>query len=305
MTTDRAKRYAANRTIQDDKRAGCLYCGSHRNLGVDHISGDEADIDTRNLAWACKSCNTRKGAAFAKAGIGRKTHQYNPHLGLSPAEKRNFQQLGFDFPPRSEYDQARAADRKRRQQARAAAIRERREERKAEARRRKQERAEEQRRLKAQMSELGAQLQRARRSGDKGEVRSLTDEINELAGQIRRNPATITTPAQWSEAVRAVLGQPSTMGISSAASRIRATPPGQRRKLARGMRPNPGKSPTYQQYAFAVSGYDHGRGDVSLGEIIHRTPPAKRAEYARLIAAAKRQHGTEHLTGTYRTSVPF
>ena len=32
----------------------------------------------RNLQWLCKSCNTKKGIAAAKAGEGRRTHQMNP-----------------------------------------------------------------------------------------------------------------------------------------------------------------------------------------------------------------------------------
>lgn len=306
MTTDRAKRYAANRTVTDDKKGGCLFCHSKKFLTVDHLDGDEDNGESSNLAWLCKSCNTRKGAAFRKAGIGRPTNQYNPYLGLSPAERKNFSQLDFGFPPRREYDEARAAKRKRRQQSHAQAIRDRREARKAEARQLKADRKAEQERLKAGVSSLGRELQAATKRGDKVAARALTAEINEMLADIRRNPAGISTPGQWSEAVRAVLGEPSYMGVAAAASRIRATPPGTRRRLSAAMRPNPAtKIPTYAQYAFAVAGYDHGRGDVSLGELIHRTPKEKRAEYARRIAAAKRTHGTEHQTGRYRETVPF
>lgn len=303
-TTDRAKRYAANRAIEDDKRSGCLFCGSKRFLTVDHLDGDESAGEAANLAWLCKSCNTRKGAAFRKAGIGRPTNQYNPYLGLSPAERKNYEQLGFSFPPRSDYDQARAADKKRKQAEHAAAIRQRREEKQAESRRRKADRIAEQKQLREGISRLGLELQRARKAGDKPAVRELTDEINDLTSDLRRNPASIRSPRQWQEAVNAVVGAPSYMTVRSAAQRIRTTSPAMRRKFAGLARENPGV-PSYQQYAFAVSGYDHGRGDASLSELIHRTPKAKRAEYARRIAAAKRSHGTEHQTGTYRTSVPF
>jgi hypothetical protein len=301
MTTDRAKRYAANRTITDDKSDGCLFCGSKRNLTVDHLSGDENDGHPSNLAWLCKSCNTRKGAAFAKAGIGRLTNQYNP-CQLSPEERKNFSQLGFDFPPRREYDEARAVDRKRKQQAHAEELRARREAKAAHSRRLKADRKAEQARLKAGISSLGLELQRARKAGDKDAIRSLTDEINDMAGDIRRNPASITSPRQWADAVAASLGAPSSMSTRSAATRIRATVPGTRRKFAASMRVNPGKIPTYAQYAFAVAGYNHGKGDPALGETIHRTPKATRASYARMIAATKRERGTDSRTGS---TVPF
>lgn len=305
MTTDRAKRYAANRAIEDYKRAGCLFCRSKKFLTVDHLSGDESDGNPANLAWLCKSCNTRKGAAFAKAGIGRRTVQYNPDLGLSPQERKNFQQLGFDFPPRGEYDAARSADRKRRQSSHATAIRDRREARQAEARRKRADRIAEQKQLREGISRLGLDLQRARKAGDKEAARELTAEINDLTSDLRRNPAGIRSARQWQEAVNAVVGAPSYMSTESAASRIRATGPAARRKFGAVSLRNPAGVPTYAQYAFAVSGYNHGQGDPALSEIIHRTPKAKRAEYARRIAGAKRSHGTEHLTGTSRTSVPF
>ncbi len=396
MTTDRAKRYAANRTIGESPKLGCLYCGSKKNLTVDHISGDESDPDPRNLAWACKSCNTRKGSAFKKAGIGRPTEQYNagsrfrsggdrsggayaaeqvhglesaihaatrlhirpwekleeagaiwardplglpngewhhistrkgvvqvwyrrpedwtviakhlkkhgpdpdysdyykgnPDLRLSPEERRNFSQLGFDFPPRAEYDQARAEERKRRQEEHREKLRGRREARRAKA---KTASAEEKRRKAARLDALH-ERERSRRIAD---AQKLYDS------GMRMNPAPISTPGQWSAAVRAVMGQPSEMSTRDAASRIRATPPGQRRKLAGAMRPNPGNVPSFAQYALAVSGYNHGRGEVSLGELIHRTPKYKRSEYASRIAAVKRAHGTDRRTGRYRQTVPF
>lgn len=289
-TTDRAKRYKANRDIQDDPKSGCLFCGSKRNLTVDHLSGDESDSDPRNLVWACKSCNTRKGAAFRKAGIGRLTHQYNPYLGLDPEERKNFEQLGFSFPPRREYDEARAAEKARAKQEHQETLA-----------RRKQAHAEAKRRKKADIFGY-AEEQKREKARAKRQA-----EFDRLTSAYAMNPtaAALTTPAQWSEAVTAVLGGKSTMTVRSAASRIRATPPGKRRTLARSMRVNPGKVPTYAQYAFAVSGFDHGRGDPALGEIIHRTPKAKRAEYASRIAASKRQHGTEHRTGRYKDTVPF
>ena len=31
-----------------------------------------------NLIWACRSCNTRIGVVMARAGLGRRTRQFNP-----------------------------------------------------------------------------------------------------------------------------------------------------------------------------------------------------------------------------------
>jgi hypothetical protein len=73
-----------------------------------------------------------------------------------------------------------------------------------------------------------------------------------------------------------------------------------RRKLAKSMRPNPSTIPSYAQYAMAVSMFDHGKGEASWGEVIHRTPKAKRSEYARRIAGNKRARGTDR-----RSEVPF
>lgn len=45
---------------------------------MDHIDGDESNGSPENLRYLCKSCNTRLGIAMARAGQGRRTHQYNP-----------------------------------------------------------------------------------------------------------------------------------------------------------------------------------------------------------------------------------
>jgi hypothetical protein len=57
----------------------CHYCGAEADrLDLEHIDGREENSDPENLAWACRSCNTMKGANFAEEGIGRLTRQYNP-----------------------------------------------------------------------------------------------------------------------------------------------------------------------------------------------------------------------------------
>ena len=77
--TDRAKRYRANAPeCCPPLPAGVRLCGSTRFVVVDHIDGDESNGAPENLRWLCKSCNTRLGIALARAGIGKRTRQYNP-----------------------------------------------------------------------------------------------------------------------------------------------------------------------------------------------------------------------------------
>ncbi len=75
--TDRAKRLRANACPPEGPRR-CVYCGNPNAIDIEHISGNEADEAPENLTYACRSCNVKKGRALLKAGIGRKTRQYNP-----------------------------------------------------------------------------------------------------------------------------------------------------------------------------------------------------------------------------------
>ena len=43
-----------------------------------HVSGDEDDGEPENLIWNCRRCNTTIGVVMKRAGLGRRTHQYNP-----------------------------------------------------------------------------------------------------------------------------------------------------------------------------------------------------------------------------------
>ena len=84
IITDRAKRYRAQGSNEQlEKR--CIYCGapasSRRRLDVEHIDGKEANGSAANLAYACRSCNTQKGAYFAGRGRGVRTRQFNPDPG--------------------------------------------------------------------------------------------------------------------------------------------------------------------------------------------------------------------------------
>ena len=43
-----------------------------------HVDGDEHNNGPRNLAWACRSCNTIIGVVMKRCGIGVRTRQNNP-----------------------------------------------------------------------------------------------------------------------------------------------------------------------------------------------------------------------------------
>jgi hypothetical protein len=75
--TDRAKRYRANSETSDWPRV-CMFCGSTDDLQVDHLDGYEENGEPENLLMLCRSCNQLKSAVYKKAGIGRRTVQFNP-----------------------------------------------------------------------------------------------------------------------------------------------------------------------------------------------------------------------------------
>lgn len=77
--TDRALRYRANqKAVRPEGPRLCYACGKQRNIDIDHVDGREENTNPENLIYLCRSCNTTKGAHFARAGAGRLTNQYNP-----------------------------------------------------------------------------------------------------------------------------------------------------------------------------------------------------------------------------------
>jgi hypothetical protein len=45
---------------------------------VGHVDGDESNGAQENLGPTCRSCNARTAHVMKRAGIGRRTRQYNP-----------------------------------------------------------------------------------------------------------------------------------------------------------------------------------------------------------------------------------
>jgi hypothetical protein len=89
--TDRAKRYRAQHPdVRPPAPKRCNYCGSRRNVGVEHISGDEADDSPENLMWSCKTCNAIVAAVVKRAGLGRRVNQYNPGKQSRASQMRDY-----------------------------------------------------------------------------------------------------------------------------------------------------------------------------------------------------------------------
>lgn len=80
LLTDRAKRLRARRSPPDGPKR-CHYCGAAKPRDIDHVDGNESHGQRHNLAWACRTCNTRKGVAFRDRGRGVRTRQFNPAGG--------------------------------------------------------------------------------------------------------------------------------------------------------------------------------------------------------------------------------
>ena len=59
-----------------------MLCGARGPLDVMHLDGDESHGEPENLAYGCRSCNTRLAYAFKRIGAGVPTQQYNPSSGI-------------------------------------------------------------------------------------------------------------------------------------------------------------------------------------------------------------------------------
>lgn len=95
--TDRAKRYRAN--APECRPRGpkiCHWCRTRTapQYVPDHVDGNEAHNTRGNLVWACKSCNTKRGKAMAKAGRGVRTRQYNPRWASRSKDLHTFFVMG-------------------------------------------------------------------------------------------------------------------------------------------------------------------------------------------------------------------
>jgi hypothetical protein len=122
--------------------------------------------------------------------------------------------------------------------------------------------------------------------------------VQTKAGEGRRtvqmNPAPVPTFRQYVDAVRILRGDVAG-NARKAARTLQATLQAKREefagRIAQAKNPEP-HTPTYAQYAYAVSIHRRGARDEG-GKIIHATPPDIRSKYARRIAAGKRRKASE------------
>jgi len=88
--TDRAKRYRANHPdVRPPGPRICAFCGrrsnDRRTVFVGHIDGDESHSNPENLIWTCRACNARHANTAKRAGLGKRTRQFNPRRRPSPS----------------------------------------------------------------------------------------------------------------------------------------------------------------------------------------------------------------------------
>ena len=292
--TDRAKRYRANTQTAEWPKV-CLFCGSTKDLQVDHLDGFEENGEPENLAILCRSCNQLKSAVYKAAGLGRRTVQYNPGLISRLFGSRETYRVHGPAHP----------EERRRRAAEAREQRERAEERELRREELEAKRAEKATAPKPIGRHKGFTLYKKRESPGGDYIYYSTMDPDSWLDSSRAAKTLIDTfknpaagVAHWEHAVAVLRGESSGSPFEAART-IRSTPIERRYQyLDRSMRANPGV-PTYQQYAFAVSTHTRGEHDEG-GAIIHATPPAKRREYAQKIADEKSRRGTGR-----KSEVPF
>lgn len=82
--TDRAYRYRAQEVLDQlpqRHRNRCHFCGATSfgtRLLTGHVDGHEENTSPENISPTCRSCNNTMAANFVRAGIGRRTRQFNP-----------------------------------------------------------------------------------------------------------------------------------------------------------------------------------------------------------------------------------
>jgi hypothetical protein len=64
--------------VQTARAFDLWLCGNDKSIMVGHVNGHEEEVTQENLIWTCRSCNTKTAHVMKRAGIGRRTRQYNP-----------------------------------------------------------------------------------------------------------------------------------------------------------------------------------------------------------------------------------
>lgn len=294
--TDRAQRYRANSDIEGPQV--CMFCGSTKDLGVDHLDGFEEHNEPENLLWLCRSCNQLKSAVFKSAGLGRRTDQYNPFLGL-------FGEGGLLGGRTTHRDTGRAIARER-----DKAIRER------ERRAAKEEKRESLRAAREDLAEKKAHAVRAvskykgvtiYKRGDGSFFASLDpdsefESLRDVKAVVDhfKNPA--SNYSAWSHAVGVLRGEIEGSPRRAVAV-VRSTPPHRRLAYLESMRRNPGAK-TMGAFVNALmisQGKVPGDQDAAA-KLIHETPASRRGEFQREIWAIRKDR---YGPGGRQDSLPF
>jgi hypothetical protein len=75
------------------------FCGARgRTIEVGHLDGREENNRAPNKVWTCRACETKIGLVMARAGLGRRTRQYNagtPSRGARSLGQRILAALGL------------------------------------------------------------------------------------------------------------------------------------------------------------------------------------------------------------------
>jgi hypothetical protein len=99
--TDRALRYRAVATGPEGPKV-CAFCGTTKKLMVGHVDGFEAHGEPDNLVWTCRSCNAHHANALKRAGMGRRTAQFNPSKAGGASNLGEWMQAVGAIRPRSQ-----------------------------------------------------------------------------------------------------------------------------------------------------------------------------------------------------------
>lgn len=306
--TDRAKRYRANQTIAEDLPKICIFCGSTRDLQVEHLDGFEEHNEPENLAWACRSCNQLKSAVFKAAGMGRRTVQFNPGIfSRLFAPKETYRVHGAAHP------EARAERAREARETRDTLKRELLETRKAEIAERREEMA---RTPKSVGRYKGFTLYKRGLSDDPADSRRYystfdPDSWLETPSQAKKLIDTFKNPAgsyaTWSHAVGVLRGE--LEGSPFRAMRVvRSTPPGRRAAYAAsGVKSNPGAHTLGAWVNALMIAKGDAPGDRKAAQdLIHETPKSRRAEFQREVwAIRKDRYGPSGRQGSFFEEVPF
>ncbi len=295
--TDRAKRYRANSDAGDMPRV-CLFCAATSDLQVDHLDGFEEHGEPENLIILCRSCNQLKSSVFKAAGLGRRTEQYNPFLGL-------FGEGGLLGGRTTHTHTGRVIARERDRAAREHERRAAKEEKREKLRAAREELAEKKRSAVRAVSKYKGVTIYKRGDGSffasldpDSEFESLRD-VKAVVDHFK-NPA--SSYSAWSHAVGVLRGEIEGSPRRAAAV-IRSTPPGRRLAFLESMRKNPGAKTMGAFVNALMISKGEAAGDTdAAAKLLHETPASRRAEFQREIWQIRKDR---YGPGGRQDSLPF